>query len=285
LGNSYPARFGTKEQNPTMTDRTAHFLGFGWEDLYRLALPGIYNAYVDSGPIQVTGDEGTWTYFCSRNNAFSNREQKGQIVVHPSTGALTLAPSPTVGAYVATNAHLRMNDDGLSTAMLITLTEYAKNSDGEYIYQLTPNNRLSIAGNGYIELWVDHPYKGWPLVYGRIFWTDDLQNKPLIEIPTTQYFTYSYARITQGGFYQVKYVVDLTITGVCALGVLLCCVTSIFLWKRYRCRCFIHEDTRKSSMEEGTDMAKGKYVPVSNAAVEGKEEQPASPSRKLETNS
>ena len=43
--------------------------------------------YYNAGPRKVTGT-GTYHYMCSRNNNFSNRSQKGKIIVTPAVGTL-----------------------------------------------------------------------------------------------------------------------------------------------------------------------------------------------------
>ena len=41
-------------------------------------------AYFDLGPVPVTSPAGIYYYFSTRNNAFTNRDQKASVVVYPS---------------------------------------------------------------------------------------------------------------------------------------------------------------------------------------------------------
>ena len=84
-GNSYPAHLGANET----------FLGWSREDRQTLAV--LDNAqfggemselddagtYFDLGPRKVT-QRGTYYYMCTRNNNFTNRSQKGKIIVQDS---------------------------------------------------------------------------------------------------------------------------------------------------------------------------------------------------------
>jgi hypothetical protein len=58
--------------------------------------------YYDAGPVNLKAS-GSFNYFCSRNNAFSNRSQKGRLVVIGGVfaGASSLVPSTAVIALVS----------------------------------------------------------------------------------------------------------------------------------------------------------------------------------------
>jgi hypothetical protein len=72
LAASYPARVQEVVGHP--------FLGFSAEAVKQLALKGLKQSYFDLGPQQVTR-AGRYHFMCTRNHAFSNRDQKGAITV------------------------------------------------------------------------------------------------------------------------------------------------------------------------------------------------------------
>ncbi len=57
--------------------------GFDFIQLRNLAYAGLSSPHFDIGPIQAK-TAGEWNYVGTRNNAFSNRSQKGKLVVLPS---------------------------------------------------------------------------------------------------------------------------------------------------------------------------------------------------------
>ncbi|XP_047136229.1 protein DD3-3 isoform X1 [Hydra vulgaris] len=90
-GNNYPMLLSTSKS----------FLGFGLNDVKQLAFsipngvssdPLLNDAakYFDLGPRPLKNAVGTYYYMCTRNNNFSNRSQKGKIVVLPQTNNPTL---------------------------------------------------------------------------------------------------------------------------------------------------------------------------------------------------
>jgi hypothetical protein len=90
---SYPARIDATGVN---------FLGFSTAVKRQLALGGVYSPYFDLAPQQVR-HAGIFNYMCTRNNAFTNRGQKAQIVVE-----------------AVDNAEALMSGQSASTARLIS---------------------------------------------------------------------------------------------------------------------------------------------------------------------
>jgi plastocyanin/cbb3-type cytochrome oxidase subunit 3 len=89
-GGNYPANLINDTQ--VQDERAWRFLGLSRDDLEKLAIlknmqygGSMYKlddagTYFDLGPRQIT-QTGTYHYLCTRNNNFSNRSQKGKIVV------------------------------------------------------------------------------------------------------------------------------------------------------------------------------------------------------------
>lgn len=72
---SYPSRIDD-------TAPEADLMGLSLEEKRNLARAGIHTPLVDIGPLQIR-KEGTFNYISTRNHAFTNRDQKGRIVVLP----------------------------------------------------------------------------------------------------------------------------------------------------------------------------------------------------------
>jgi hypothetical protein len=87
-GRVYPAH---------LSDDTVGLMGLSYADRARLATAGLESAYFDSGPLQAT-QTGIYHYLSSRNNNFSNRDQKGKLVV--------LAPAATPEKIELTTAEM-----------------------------------------------------------------------------------------------------------------------------------------------------------------------------------
>ncbi len=93
--DTVPKTYGVYAANyPSNIVKDTPFLGLSFDDLYALAttqMPGGQfggslaqmndaGTYFDLGP-RALAVEGIWHYMCTRNNAFTNRGQKGKIVV------------------------------------------------------------------------------------------------------------------------------------------------------------------------------------------------------------
>jgi len=84
LRGPHPGHTGGMKQNyPARVDDTSSTADLaGINLLYKTALAraGIYTPHVDIGPLQMK-NQGIFDYICTRNNAFTNRDQKGRLVV------------------------------------------------------------------------------------------------------------------------------------------------------------------------------------------------------------
>jgi hypothetical protein len=130
-GNSYPARI----------DTGASFFGLSWDEMYALALAGSpeeggqnggelselddAGTYFDLGPKKAT-DLGVYHYLCTRNNNFSNRDQKAKIVV--SYEASESALIGELGGSVSTSSATISFAPGEISIMTITLSEAPKST-------------------------------------------------------------------------------------------------------------------------------------------------------------
>jgi len=73
-----------KQSYPDRIDSQYDFVGFSTEQRRNLARNGIYTPIVNIGPYQVNANPGMmYNYVSTRNHAFTNRDEKAQIVVLP----------------------------------------------------------------------------------------------------------------------------------------------------------------------------------------------------------
>jgi len=81
----FPGHTGSWKQTYPERIDTSDFMGMSLEQRRNLARNGIYTPIVNIGPYQVNANPGgVYNYVGSRNHAFTNRDQKAQIVVTPN---------------------------------------------------------------------------------------------------------------------------------------------------------------------------------------------------------
>jgi hypothetical protein len=138
-----PGQIGDwKQSYPTRIDdnsASGNFLGLTLEPKRALARAGIYTPHIDIGPLQVH-DVGVYNYLSTRNNNFSNRDQKGEIRVIERTDPASYRRIDTFGIFSkqissSGNAWLRYFPDplGFTTGSQITIEE-----DGEDVVVIRP---------------------------------------------------------------------------------------------------------------------------------------------------
>jgi len=139
---SYPARIDD-------TAPTANFMGLSFETKRALARAGIYTPHVDVGPVQVL-DRGVFNYICTRNHAFTNRDQKAQIRVIPRADGQPVVRIDTQGMFTqlvssSGNAWLRFSPDpiGLTSGSQIWISE----EDGKvvvrpFLFDVVPGQKI-----------------------------------------------------------------------------------------------------------------------------------------------
>jgi hypothetical protein len=126
-GNSYPAR---------IDDEDVTFFGLDWEEMKSLALNGAEGegfqnggeqselddsgTYFDLGPKKTT-EKGIYHYLCTRNNNFSNRDQRAKIVVSDEESNSALIGA--LGGSVSTSSATITFAAGEIAITTVTLTE------------------------------------------------------------------------------------------------------------------------------------------------------------------
>jgi len=82
----FPGTSGSwKQSYPERLDTGTTFMGLNYAQRNQLANVGLYTPVVDIGPLQVT-EPGIFNYISTRNHAFTNRDQKAQVVVSATPG-------------------------------------------------------------------------------------------------------------------------------------------------------------------------------------------------------
>jgi len=241
-GRSYPKHLGAKDADPVDGD----FLGLSYHDRWRLSTPALFNSYFDLGIRQVTSKAapGTYHYLCTRNNNFSNRSQKGKLVVLPTpVGELYAEPSYVFGEQHSAPglAKLRFNYDVRQSGQQEIRIEDAGPSGYASNWVRVIPNFLALPDKGSIDLVIYHDW--YPFTYGRIYWAES-KNSEKVELKTN-YETFAEsgtgtasARIMQGGYFVVVNDVNGSALGGLIVGLVLITLGVYYFRKRFGCRLF-----------------------------------------------
>ena len=214
------------------------FLGLDIMDLQRLAFNGLNSSYFDLGPRQVTRS-GTYHYLSTRNNAFSNRSQKGKLVVleRNSTqaeyspvvwgqrcGQSSDSTADTSGAYV---------DAGQCSGLLVTSQDVYIQSAGTSGYdsdwfQLLPQ-QLTLSA----PLIVTLPYRFLPLNTPQVYWKANATALTLLRVGgESQQGSSVQFSAQSGGYYVVQNVVNAgEVAGIVLAGCVVLAIVTFLYWK------------------------------------------------------
>jgi len=240
LGNTYPAY---------VDNTTVDFLGLSQTDLIRLATisyGAIPNAqfggenselddagtYFDLGPRQVTKN-GIYHYVCTRNNNFSNRDQKATMVV--SDAAVVYAPLGAAGGTASTSSGqtLYASPGSLSSLVSVGLVTYPSNEPStisgsvasEYVL-ITPQTLPLNSGSS--------------LTLSMVYTNDKFGTATMYRADS---MTGSWSKVSSGGTTQISqggvYVVQTktnwgAIVGITLSVLVVIAVAVFFLYRRYR---------------------------------------------------
>lgn len=210
LGSTYPTR---------IDGSNATFLGFGRNDLKSLALWSTYQyggdldqgddagTYFDLGPRQVNLN-GIFNYACSRNNDFSNRDQKAQIIV---SNEAAVFQSLGAGGGVLTadsGASLEVPPGAFTTQIVVTLLTAPSSTSSSFSGTVNSDYVtiipivLPLAPGATVR--VNVPYQNKPLVIPQLYRSDSMNG----DWSTVDGASYSggvaSADVTQGGTYVVQ---------------------------------------------------------------------------------
>jgi len=239
-GNSYPAVF-----TPTTGPR---FLGLEYNDLYKLSIPPIYSGYFDLGVRQIKGSTGAYHYLSTRNNNFTNRSQKGKVVVAPKNEtAITWITDAEMSQIQGTDnigwAHVTYSfDPRRINSTALRLSDAGRTSGGATHWVLVEPRLISTPDGGFYELTIDYTWI--PFAYGRIFWVDRIGDSPLEVFTRVEKWSWNGHGSAQakmpgmGGYYRVENVVNGSAVGGLVVGVVAALWLGYLGYKRFGCRVF-----------------------------------------------
>lgn len=267
---SYPAVF-TKTTGP-------RFLGLEYDDLYRLAIPPIYTGYFDLGLRQVGGTAAVYHYLSTRNNNFTNRSQKGKLVVHHKNATEITPADPRALASISARdnigfAWIKYSYDVRRQGAVIHLSDAGSSGKASNWVRVEPRV-LSVPDGGYLILNIEHPWV--PFTYGRIFWTEDPRRKATEMFTMVETWSWSgtgvaEAKITMGGYYRVENVVNASAVGGVVFGFAGLAVLAYLVYRRFGCRVFNKTDPAAVAEQ------KMGLLPSSAASSDSARAPPASP--------
>jgi hypothetical protein len=269
-GTSYPEPF-TQTTGP-------RFLGLTYDDLYKLAIPPIFSGYFDLGVRQVGGTAPTAYHFLStRNNNFSNRSQKGKVIVYPrnATDYVTLSLD-SLKALQGTDhlgwAWVTYSFDPRRNPQWTLRLSDAGASRGTTHDVLVEPRYLSVPDGA--SLWLKIEHKWVPFTYGRIFWSPNVTDQP--QEVFTMVETWSWdgkgvasAKISVGGYYHVENVVNGSAVGGVSIAVVAALLVAAWFVKRFGCRCWNKTDpaVAAETVKEKENLIPASSSPSSTAAA------------------
>jgi hypothetical protein len=193
---SYPARIDLPD------DKTTNLMGLNYNAKRALARAGIYTPHVDVGPVQAL-EEGIFNYICTRNHAFTNRDQKAQIHViprDPTREAMEIINTDGMFSRTVTpsgNAWLRFFPDpiGLTTGSQIWIEEV----DGQvivrpFLFDVVPGQKI------FLEMKYDEK----PLMTKHIIQSDYADGYISDELSTDYDGGVATVIINRGGYYRLE---------------------------------------------------------------------------------
>jgi len=194
-------------------------------------------------PVQVTTN-GQWNFLCTRNNNFSNRSQKGTLIVSDSnTFLVTVTENGGRFSNGPGNAIVVVPPGAIVSgqSLQFSVTTWYKPGSDSSIVEISGPNGGAFDGNefvsgGYIELWIPYNSKG--LNQPTVFYSSTSQgwgNQGQARIDYSQNTFYAVKDVNSGGYYKaVNYaswwqVVLLVIFG----GLVFACMSYIIVKKCY----------------------------------------------------
>jgi len=245
---NYPTRIDAQSDSIN-----APFLGYGYDDLKRLAKEGIYNPYFDLGPRQVTR-MGTFHYMSTRNNNFTNRGQKGKIVVADSDDGtvppIAWGPNYNKQHTDSGDSWLLQDDYKFPVSADVYLKGWGRDTyyDSEWA-QLLPI-RFSVTPGTYQLMAMKFDY--YPFLTPKVYWATNTQGQMMTEVKTSGIYTNGGGvvefQVNQGGFYVVKNAPDPGMIAGLLVAFIVICGGGGYAFYRYK------RGWKKSSSSTGADV-------------------------------
>jgi len=242
-GRAYPGYINDTRLGPA-------FLGLDFVSLRALALYGINSSYFDLGPAQAL-QAGEYNYVCTRNNAFSNRSQKGRLIVKPDPAWVAKGEDGRVQAPMPVSLHGVTKSDSGRAALRqayydgtllvpgsVTVADVIPGGAGfadldSSWYRVDPPVMDLGVDKDMLWLELERPQPANFFLKGQMKWKLNADDEP-IEIMPVQGFYGATNRfsVQNGGFYQSSSVPNTgMIAGVCIGVVALASLLLFAYWK------------------------------------------------------
>jgi len=209
LGSTYPTR---------IDGSNATFLGFSRQDLKSLALWSTYQyggdldqgddagTYFDLGPRQVTMN-GIFNYACSRNNDFSNRDQKAQIIVSNEAAVFQTLGAAGGVLRADSGASLEVPAGAFTSQVVVTLltapsstpSSFSGSVNSDYVTVIPLV--LPLVPGATVRISV--PYDNKPLIIPKLYRSDSM-NGDWSSVSASYSGGMATADVTRGGTYVVQ---------------------------------------------------------------------------------
>jgi len=193
--------------------------------------------YYDLTPQQITVQNGVFNYMCTRNHDFTNRDQKGVIVV-TQTDAQTEALGWAGGSVSTSNgASINANQGALELLTIITIEDYPPGSSQSFgdsasdFVVVQPANLNCAPGQ---SLQLNIPYTRNAVGTTTVYWSPT-QNCNYVGFPGDFSGGVATANICQGGWYVVQ--TKTNWAGVIGVTLAVCLVIAVgawFLWRHLK---------------------------------------------------
>jgi len=164
---------------------------------------------------QLVESEGRWNFLCTRNNNFSNRDQKSTLLV-ASAASLSISASSLGGVYSSGSgqAIVKINSGMIESgnSLEFDVTTWANTGSSSTIVEITGTDNGAFSSDllvdgGWIELWIPYTpqYLNSPAVYYKSSASDSSWSffkDGSIQYQDSTY--YAVTNINNGGFYKVN---------------------------------------------------------------------------------
>jgi hypothetical protein len=269
-GRNYPTLINDTSLYPA-------FLGLDFVSLRALALYGLNSSHFDLGPVQAI-TTGQYRYMCTRNNAFSNRSQKGVLTVLANEtwiglGAAGVMPPLPASVNIAgevwsesgrarlyqSNYESRDANGNFDGSFVVPGQVTVQDTNLKEWFYLSPGySDLGVVDGQALYLEIERPDKGNFFYKGQLNWklypNDTLQEL----IPMSNFYAAKnkYA-VQNGGYYQSTSVPNTAMIAGVSIG--LVAVISIFVFLYWKVRVqpvggwkvFCNQNKEKEKDEDG----------------------------------
>lgn len=256
-GNAYPALINTTDNgNPT-------FLGLDFIRLRMLALYGLNSSHFDLGPVQATRI-GEYRYFCTRNNAFSNRSQKGLLIVDANATWQELGPEgiiqgpvpvSTTGETSSPSGAAVLKQAYYDGTLLVPGSVTVDDESDDWVKVYPPIMDLGVNEN---MLWLEttRPMPSNFFYKGKIEWKLEADDEPVeLALASGFYDANNKIALTDGGYYRSSSVPNTALIAGVTIGIVGLIAIFVFLYWKVRVqpeggwKAFLHRHDAPASEE------------------------------------